>query len=431
LGELSFSESVELVVERGVQPERPDDEDAPYLSDAIWELATKCWVKEPKHRPTASTVCDSLSHMSDTTVTVQPRSASSSSQLTVQTNPPGPLAPPPNLTLLGDIEAATVRQASVPSLNLTAQANLPNLTLHGHTNIVYCAAFSPDGKYIVSGSKDCTVLIWDAQTGNRVLGPLKGHTGGVCCVAFSPDGRQIASGSWDHTILVWDTVTGKVVAGPFKGHTETVWSVSFSPDGKQIVSGSWDKTVSIWDAQTGGNVVGPLRGHTSAVTSAVFSGDGKQIASGSEDGTIRIWDANSGRLVLGPLEGHQNWVYFVAFSPNGRRIVSVSYNGEACVWDARTGALMSGPSKQHAEGTLTVAFTPKSMWKALSPNGKWIAVHTDDRKAVNIWNSKTGQLAATLSEHTNTVCSISFSPDSKQILSAFYDKTIQVRTVDW
>ena len=193
-------------------------------------------MKEPKHRPTASIVCNTLSHLHDVTAALPPTFVPSFSQLTVQANSPGPLTPQLNMPLLGHTNAVTVQHASVPpSPNLTAQANLPlpNLTLHGHTSAVYCAAFSPDGKYIVSGSADHTVLSWDAQTGNHVLGPLKGHTSSVWCVAFSPDGRQIASGSQDHTIMVWDAVTGKVVAGPFKGHTGIVRSVSFSPDGKK------------------------------------------------------------------------------------------------------------------------------------------------------------------------------------------------------
>ena len=164
----------------------------------------------------------------------------------------------------------------------------------------------------------------------------------------------------------------------------------------------------------------------------MFSGDGKQIASGSDDKTIRVWDAKSGRLVLGPLKGHKNWVEFVAFSLNGRRIVSVAADGDACVWDVRTGALISGPSKRHAGGTLNVAFTPKSMWRVVSPDGKWIVGRSaDNRKEVKVWNSKTGQLGATLSEHTDNVISVSFSPDSKQIISSSWDKTIQVCTVDW
>jgi WD40 repeat protein len=165
----------------------------------------------------------------------------------------------------------------------------------------------------------------------------------------------------------------------------------------------------------------------------VFSGDGKQIASGSWYKTIRVWDTKSGRLIQGPLRGHNNSVYFVAFSPDGKRIVSVQWGGDVCVWNMDTGACVSGPSKRHAAGTLAVGFTPSSTWAAaVSPDGKWIAGRLEEGNdsTVQVWDSKTGLLAATFEEHTDWIWSVLFSPDSKRILSTSDDKTIRVRTLN-
>jgi hypothetical protein len=75
--------------------------------------------------------------------------------------------------------------------------------LKGHTDRIFCAAFSPDGTRIATASGDFTVKLWDTGTGQEVM-TLRGHTAGVCCVAFSPDGSRLASGSVDNTARIWD-----------------------------------------------------------------------------------------------------------------------------------------------------------------------------------------------------------------------------------
>ena len=141
--------------------------------------------------------------------------------------------------------------------------NHNHVTLKGDTDFVSSVAYSPDGKRIVSGSRDKTVKVWDALTGKDLL-TLKGHTADVTSVAISADGKRIVSGSRDNTVKVWDALTGKDLL-TLKGHTNGVSSVAVSPDGKRIVSGGDDSggdiTVKVWDAGTGQNLL-TLKGGT-------------------------------------------------------------------------------------------------------------------------------------------------------------------------
>ena len=121
----------------------------------------------------------------------------------------------------------------------------PPLKWTGHTRVVTCTSYSPNGCYIITGSDDMTIRIWDAETGAAVGKPLEGHTSRVDSVAYSPDGRHIISGSWDRTIRIWDAETGAAVGKPLEGHTGGVNSVAYSPDGRHIISGSWDHTIRI------------------------------------------------------------------------------------------------------------------------------------------------------------------------------------------
>jgi WD40 repeat protein len=152
---------------------------------------------------------------------------------------------------------------------------------------VYSAAFSPDGKRIVTASADKTARLWNTDTGKQIGEPLKGHEDAVMSAAFSPDGKHIITASWDKTARLWDTGTDKQLA--LKGHTSFVYSAAFSPDGKRIVTASEDKTVRLWDSETGKPICEPLKGHEDGVRSAAFSPDGKHIVTASGDMTARLW----------------------------------------------------------------------------------------------------------------------------------------------
>ncbi|KAJ7510809.1 WD40 repeat-like protein, partial [Mycena galericulata] len=292
--------------------------------------------------------------------------------------------------------------------------NLQKL-IRGHTDSVGSVAFSPDGRWIVSGSNDKTVCIWDSETGAALGQPFTGHTNSVLSVAFSSDGKQIVSGSRDRTVRIWDSQTGATLGQPLMGHTDSILSVAFSPDGKQIASGAEDRTMRIWDSETGAALGQPLAGHTDSISSVTFSSDGKWIASGSHDRTIRIWDLETGTVLKQTLMGHKNSILSVIFSPDGKRIASSSRDRTVRIWDLDTGTTLGQPLKGHTAWIYSVTF---------SPDGKRIASGSGDR-TVRIWDSITGTaLGQPLTGHTDWVNSVAFSPDGKRIVSGSSDRTV-------
>jgi WD domain, G-beta repeat len=121
-----------------------------------------------------------------------------------------------------------------------------------HTDEVFPVAISANGKTIVSGGQDGTVLRWNAQTGTPIGQPLTGHLGSVDSIAISADGKTIVSGGQDGTVRLWNAETGAPIGQPLTGHPGSVnsittfgnISVTISADGKTIVSGGVDYTTS-------------------------------------------------------------------------------------------------------------------------------------------------------------------------------------------
>src|SRR5262245_23708303 len=166
---------------------------------------------------------------------------------------------------------------------------------------------------------------------------LKDHEGDVWTAAFSADGKRIITASDDKTTRFWDAETGKQIGRSLKLNTNTVSSVALSPDGKRVVSASGDKTARLWEAETGKQIGELLIGHADIVRSAAFSPDGKRVVTASSDNTARLWNAETGRQIGEPLVGHTGFVLSAAFSPDGKRVVTASADNMARLWDVETG----------------------------------------------------------------------------------------------
>jgi WD40 repeat protein len=107
-------------------------------------------------------------------------------------------------------------------------------TLTGHTDRINAIALSANGKYLISGSDDKTLKVWDWQTGVEVR-TLTGHTKSVNAIALSADGKYLVSSSYDNTLKVWDWQTGEVIA-TFTGES-AIHCCAVAPDRLTIVAG--------------------------------------------------------------------------------------------------------------------------------------------------------------------------------------------------
>ncbi|NCQ67761.1 MAG: protein kinase [Microcystis aeruginosa L111-01] len=284
-------------------------------------------------------------------------------------------------------------------------------TLTGHSDMVTSVVYSPDGRYLASGSDDKTIKIWEVATGKE-LRTLTGHSDRVSSVAYSPDGRYLASGSSDDTIKIWEVATGKELR-TLTGHSSWVLSVVYSPDGRYLASGSVDKTTKIWEVATG-KELRTLTGHSGWVQSVVYSPDGRYLARGSWYRTIKIWEVATGKE-LRTLAGHSGSVLSVVYSHDGRYLASGSGHNTITIWEVATGKELRTLTG-HSSRVESVVY---------SPDGRYLASGSRD-KTIKIWEVATGKELRTLTGHSSWVLSVVYSPDGRYLASGSRDKTIKI-----
>jgi len=278
-----------------------------------------------------------------------------------------------------------------------------------HDSAIYSLVITPDKKYVITGSLDCSTKIWELETGKSFQN-LEGHEKEVTAVYISSDGGRLATCSEDHTIKLWKLDTGNLIRN-YAGHQSAVLGVLISPNDKYIISISEDKTARIWDWNTK-KIIRSLKDLNITSNSIAITPNGDQIAIGvGKNIDIYQWGSNEPTLTL---EGHKFTVSSLAIGPKGKYLVSGSLDKTLKIWNLKNGKLIK-TLEGHTGGINSVS---------ISYDREYIASGSGD-KSLRVWGFNNDKKYGPFM-HNNYVQSVTFIPNTHLVVAGDYNGTVRV-----
>ncbi|OYE03774.1 nSTAND1 domain-containing NTPase [Nostoc sp. 'Peltigera membranacea cyanobiont' 232] len=297
--------------------------------------------------------------------------------------------------------------------------------LEGHTGSVSSVSVSPTENLIVSGSRDKTVKLWKLD---GTLVKTMTNDAAIYSVNFSPDGQYIVSGGDDKKVKLWKK-DGTFIDSV--AEDKNIYFVNFSPD-KKIIYTTEDGTVRLCKYNLSKIIQKPckptLANGKNHVWSAEFSHNnrGENIVTASDDGKIRIFTKDGTFVTTVPAHNvlaHNAAVSYATFGLNNDTIISSSYDNTVKMWQRKN------DNKQWSEIKSVTANNPYKV--KFSPNYKIIAATSIDGN-IQLWkDAQLTQKPLFIGRHTNKINDLSFSNDSKWIVTASRDQTLRIWSLDF
>jgi WD40 repeat protein len=266
---------------------------------------------------------------------------------------------------------------------------------------VGCDGGNPADKDSVPGS----LRQWDLQTGT-VVQTFETVPGQLLSLAISPDGKTLASGGRERGPFLWDAVAGKAVDLDPPGPQQRTWwlnGLAFAPDGRTLAVADSNGQVRVWDVATR-RELHRHNDHIGGILNVSLSPDGKQAATVGWDGTVRIWDVATGQAVR---FWNADATASVNYTPDGRSLLTAGWGGTVRLWDAATGKEVRRFRDERGFARA-----------AVSPDGRLVAASGKDLVSITLYETATGRPIRELTGHTSSLSLLTFSPDSRQLISA-------------
>ncbi len=293
-----------------------------------------------------------------------------------------------------------------------SQSNMSRSALLLHEDFCTGAAYSPDGRRVVTVSGDTTARIWDARTGEASLAPLR-HDGSVFMAGFSADGQQLLTGSQDKSARLWEVRSGQPLTEPMR-QEHAVLAARLSSDGRRVVTISETDSAWLWEVRPRQPLVTLCRMQV-IPQYARFSPDGRQIVVVDESDHAQVRDAQTGEIQSKAVSHGGNTIIVDAqFSPDGRRLLTSAENRTIQAWMPLTGEPFGPVWPQRA----------RASYIRFNSDGTRLAAASDDGFA-RILDAETGRVLHEL-RHAGRVYSAEFSGDGRLLVSASADATAQI-----
>ncbi|KAI5479197.1 hypothetical protein MNV49_004058 [Pseudohyphozyma bogoriensis] len=240
----------------------------------------------------------------------------------------------------------------------------PLVTLTGHTANVTSLAWHAEAKWLVSGSEDGTVKIWDVRTASPQRNYA--HLAPVNDIALHSNQGELISCDQSGAVKIWDLAGDCCSHELLPEEDVAMQSVSIASDGSALVAGNHNGVVYVWTIQPGLTFTDlqpktRFQAHNRYLIKVLLSPDTKNLATCSADTTIKIWgnsggngkggkgsvDSDEGYKLEKVLQGHQRWVWDMAYSADSAYLVSASSDHTARLWELASGTTVRQYSAHH------------------------------------------------------------------------------------